>query len=615
MLVEAPQVSMLDRCREIRRLCKKDGFVAGAEYILQHFTNNETKIVYDEQEAVNIIRHLIGSFLLKRKYKAACAILWGDEIFNTNPRSARLIWENIEKNATLLVMGAGAMSKSYSIAVWIVLDWLADPTGTCVKIVSVTKEHAKTNVLAYIKNLLHSALIPITCDSASSTINFEEDGHKDDKQGIHLVAIPQGDTGANRIKGFHPVPRGFEHPQFGPNTRIRVVLDEAEDIPEGVWADINNILTAISGTELIKIIGATNPANQDSKFASNAEPKDGWDIFDIETSDVWDSKLGWRVVRLDGAKCENVAEGRNIYPGMLTKQGYDRYCVMGDTNPEYYTMARGCYPQKGVAAHIIPMEYVGLARGHYTFYSKTTYCAAVDLAFEGGDRTVLTVGKFGRATDWYRGGIGSRFKDPKYVLQIEHQFELPKLKTLEMTELIIQNCKNLGIEPAWLIVDRTGNGTGVHDALTTMFGEEVIGLHFGKESTEMRVLQDDTQSAHELYEGVVTELWFSMRKFIEFNYLKFSETLNITDGLLHELTSRKFKQVTKGRLRVESKGEYKSRGNKSCDRADSLSLLVHLIRMRSEHAPMMLELVPDPRPRKAHVGIVDKIDYIDFSED
>jgi hypothetical protein len=60
--------------------------------------------------------------------------------------------------------------------------------------------------------------------------------------------------------------------------------------------------------------------------------------------------------------------------------------------------------------------------------------------------------------------------------------------------------------------------------------------------------------------------------------------------IFNQLTSRRFQRVSKGRVRVENKDSYRARnGGHSPDEADTLVMIVHLIRMRGEVLPGMVE--------------------------
>lgn len=608
--------AQLEKHQELKRILEtdhEDRLVDGASFVVREISKSKSgKIFVDSGNAVQYLMDYVEHMLGKGGFIEIADLLWGDNIFSAKPRSVKMIWDTLPISSEVYIMGAGSMGKSYSVAVWLLLDWLQDPEMTCVKVLSLTKEHAKRNIFAHIKTLHESSRIPLVGRRLDNSIQATED----DKQGFHLVTIPKGDKGVGILRGFHPVPRLKPHAKFGPLSRIRVILDETEEIPVGVWEGVDNILITKDGVENVKVIGPSNPRDQNSQYGIRCEPAGGgWPTVSIESSERWKSKSGADILRLDGARCENVIERRIVYPGLLTGEGYDRYLSRGDSLPDYYTMARGWFPPQGVHGSAIPQEFVEQAKGSFIFMGKVQYCTATDLAFTGGDKCVMTIGRFGKATGWKNySGETFMFKEPRFGLQIESQVSLPKLKSLEQSKNIEEVSKSYHIPPRWTALDKTGNGQGVFDILTTNFGPEVLGVGYGEASTDKPIMEDDTEKASELYAGVVTELFFAASKFMEFDCLKFGPGLNLIE-LSKQLTNRRWKMDGK-RRRIESKDEYKARTRQhSPDEADSLTMLVHLVRMRSEFTAAML---PDTRPSESHQqmehGIVDRLEFKNFDD-
>lgn len=611
VLEEKSKNEKLSELRAILQKREENSVMDAAAYLLTNIVKNKPKKAFvTELNASLYLLQYVQCLLDRGLYLEAANLLWTDEMFNVRPRSVRMIWDKLPKISELIIMGAGSMGKSYSMAVWTLLDWIRDPEGTGVKVISSTQEHAKRNVFAHIKNLHECAMISLPGVRMDKWIQVGDN----DRCGIHLQTIPVGQNGKGTLRGFHPSPRTENHPQFGSLTRVRVILDEAEEIPSGVWEDVDNLLITKDGLEHIKIMGASNPRDRNSKFGKRCTPEGGWPTVNIEESEEWKSDLGWDVIRLDGSRCENVEKREIVYAGLQTWDGYERYLKLGDNSPEYFTMARGWFPEQGLQSSVIPDDFIERSKGSYIFTGKVIYCAAVDLAFEGGDHAPMTIGRWGMAVGWNPlNGKTIMFPQSRYALQVESQFDLEKTHTNDMADQIIEACKNLKIPPDWLIVDRTGNGTGVHDMLKLKYGANVMGLNYGEKATHRKVLDDDTMLADELYDGVVTELFFATRKFIEFEYLKFGPSLRL-ERLQPELTGRRYNQKKKEKVRVESKKEFRSRGNKSPDYADSLTLLVHVVRLRSDFTATMLATSSQVVANTPEIGYVDKLNFINFDQ-
>lgn len=610
----------LDLAHEIRAEAERDemrGILYAAAHILKNAASgSNTPKTIDEKQAKAIVLQYVQDLLDKDQFEAAATILWGSTVYDWRPASARETWRCLFEYDKLLIQGAGAMGKTFNAAAWFLLDWMRDPYYTCVKVVSLTEAHAQRNVFAAIKTFYRTALVKPEYEGGEDLVKSIQ-ANDDDKNGIHLVAVPKGDSGTGTLRGFHPAPRaGKPHPRWGLMSRTHVVLDEAEEVPAGVWEGLQNILSAADtdgAKGRIKIFGASNPKDRMSEFGKRCEPKHGWISIDCEDDFEWESREGWRVLRLDAARCENVTHKRIVFPGFQTYEGYMAYEARGRT-AEYYTMARGFFPQEGISMAIITPAMMDNSIGIVRFIGPVVPLAAFDLALEGNDQVICSHGRFGLADGWTpRDGKFIDFKKPKVVLQLDGQILFPKKATLEQTAAIIKFCKQMRIGPNWLCVDRTGNGAGIHDSLCSLFGSEVMGVNYSWAASETHILGDDSQKANELYNGVVTELIFGLAKYLEFEFLKIAPSFR-NDELVKQSISRRYKQLGKGLVRVESKGDYVKRTRQhSPDSLDSLSLLVYLMRQRGGAVPTMTDPKPEPIEKKIET-IVDNLEFVDFSE-
>lgn len=596
--------------------------VEAARYILQNCVKKGAlpkRIKLNETDAVRTIRRYAHHFLDQGDYASAAILYWpGGALFNPRPRSVRLVWQAIQQTSKLLIPGAASMGKSYTIGVYYLLDYERDPEYTCVKVASATGTHAKTNVFAHIKTLHAQASIPMAGERMQFSItspragNEPQDQERDDKQGIHLMTVQDGEDASASVRGFHTYPRLTPHPTFGTHSRIRVIVDEAEGVPWGIWEGVDNILSSRTDQESIKVVAATNPKNKNCPFGQRAEPEGGWDQVSVEVSERWESRMGWTVCRLDAARCENVEQRRDVYGGLQSWIGYRDYLVKGDQSPEYYCMARGWWPVDGIASVVIPENYVSSARGTLSFVGPVLWALTLDPAFEGDDDAMAAAARVGDAKGWTdMAGKYHEFDKVRVAIQLEQLFPLKKGRTEAMGEQMIRLANQLKVNPSMMAVDRTGNGTGIHDYLRYRFGDAVMGLMFGEAATEKKVLLEDLKRACDEYDGLVTELYFATRKFLEFGYMKISPGVRL-ERLLPELSGRQYRIGSKGKVRVESKKEYKHRGNrKSPDEADAVTIMVHLVRHRSEIMPAMLATPEHFAPTVA-TGVVDELDSLTF---
>lgn len=572
-------------------------------------------------EQANLVLTVFLQFLLDRqRYIDAATLLWAPTLFSGEPRSVRMIWDALFTNSAVMIPGAASMGKSYSLGVWMMLDWLRDPNFTNIQVVGPSETHLERNLFSHLVKLHRGSSIPLPGEIRQLEITCDP---KNKDSGILGVVVPVGKKAAGRLQGVKVVARPKPHPQFGPLTRLRVVLEEAENIPVGIFEDVTNIISNSSGVERFKIAAPFNPKDPNSQCAMRCEPVGGWESLDVETSETWMSKRGWRVVRLDSYKSENVVMGQEVFFGMQTKEGLEKLILNagGVGTPGYYTMARGWYPPQGIDLAVIPQHLVTDLFGTYEFVESPRSTAGVDVALEGGDNAILVLGKTGLASGWRKAAVDGkespliRFYDEasnpiaKEVLQVEQIYTLPKGDTVKLVEEIKRVCRGAYVKGEYLAVDRTGNGAGVHDMLASTPGFTAAkGINPSESPTERKILQEDQQLPCDEYSLLLSELWFAVRKFIEFGFLKLSPNIP-SDPIVSELTGRRF-LLTQKKTKVESKKDYRSRGNKSPDRADGLTMLLHVVRMQSRGAPSIngdssRDDFGEPPPQK--IGTTDRM--------
>lgn len=546
-------------------------------------------------DAIVVLQTVLHSLLNSDQYLLAATLCWGEPLFDPRPRSVQLIWKAITTRTRVLIMGAGAMGKTYTVMAHDLLDWVRDPWYTTIKIISTTAGHARAQTISILVRFHRQSIVPLPGYIRQGYIGMDKD---DRRSSISEVAIDKGsevEGKSGKLQGFHPLPRPKPHPVFGRLSRVRARLDEAEDVPVLVWPGLSNMMLTESEDDMnVAICGMFNPRRRDSAVAVRAEPQGGWRNFNIDKSEEWISSKGFYVLRLDGAKCENVVQKRKVYEGLLTYKAYTELENLGMNHPDYYTFGRGAYPVTSAAFNIVPAYALDDSRGTLIWQRAPRPLATLDSAFEhGGDAAIYTAGMYGEAIGFIPdGGKARRFRQPKWAIQIDQQFAIDKTaltmigseeksaNTLLMARNIIDLSKRLGVTPEWFAMDRTGNAKGLHDTLQLNWGN-TLGINWGEGATELTVLEEDTEKASEIYDDVITEMFFAFGRWAEFGYLAFSPAME-TGPLFAQLSSRQYRRIGKLKVRIESKKEYKKRlSTESPDEADSAVMIVHLVRMRA----------------------------------
>lgn len=598
-----------------------------------------------EKSANTFLLGAVHNLLNTGRADRAAQILWSPNQFTPEPISVKAVWNLYDTANMGLIMGAAKMGKSFSMGVRLFLEWVRDSEWTSIRVVGPSENHLEENLFSHLVALHSRASLEMPGEVGSLFIGLDR---RDQLSSIRGLVIPKGNTKkAGRLQGGHRRPRAKPHPVFGALSRLFIFLDEIENVPNGVWLDIDNVLSEIEKEggpgAGFKIFGAYNPTNSGDEVAKRAEPTFGWSSVDEDTHFRWKSIRGWDVLRLDAEKTENVLQGKTIFPGLQTRDGLETIArnAGGRNAPGYRTMGRGMYPSMGMEATVIPPGLLDKWRGTFIWYENPQPVGSTDLALEGGANSSHTLGKFGKATGikWppsllHPEGYTQMFKDrsgnvvPRWALQANSQFPLSKGDTVAMKDSVLLVNRRSGVVGRFYACDRTGHGAGVADLLRNEWSGEIHDVNYSESATEAKMMLEDSKNCKEQFERMQTELWFALRAWGEFGYFLISPEMDMTK-LTQQLTQRRFR--TSGRVaKVESKKDYMSRGFASPDEADSLTLLVHAARkgsglilsMRPEHLPDVPGADPsspgDDWPGQygndVHVDVSNKADYLDTAE-
>ncbi len=540
-----------------------------------------------EPVAKELCYSLLGWCLENDRYDLAASMLWGETLFTYKPRCTRMVWEEIKNNSSLMMMGSASMSKSYGAGVWLLLDWIRDPEYTNVNLIGPSEDHLKDNLFTHLVTLHQSSTLPLPGHIGDLFIGLDS---KKRKGAIRGIIVPIGKRPAGRLQGKKLVPRKTPHPKFGGMSRMRVFIDELEKVPTGIYKDLDNLFANFSGdTEAFKILCAFNPEDPNGPAATRCEPEKGWPAFNADTDEIWTSKRGWRVLRLDAAKCENVVQKKMVYQGLQSYEGFCRIIqnAGGMDSPGYWSMARGCFPRGGAVYSVLSSTQLEKFKGEFIFAEAPIEVGAVDLALEGGDTAEFSQGRFGKAAGYrlpptpdFPKGKEFLFTDSngarrvQWALQIDQVFPLPSAETVAMAQAVKENMLRLHIKPEHMMLDRTGNGAGVHDLLKDTM-PEIMGINYSQAATKRKILEEDTHTPLEDFERAASELWFALKAWIEFGFVKIKPA-TLGEDLSKELGSRRY---APGKTRkVESKPDYKARGNGSPNKADTVTLLLAGVR-------------------------------------
>lgn len=549
----------------------------------------------NNRDAVKLCWELVEWCLSRNHYADAARLLWRPNIFTPEPRSTQMVWDAIDGYCSIFLMGASSMSKSYSCGVYFMLDWVRDPDYTSVLVVGPTEDHLARNLFPHLTRLHREASLPMPGEVSEMFIGKDR---RNQSAGICGVVIPRGPRAAGKLQGAKRFQRSAPHPQFGGRSRLRALLDEIENIPSGVWSDLDNLTSNIDSSpdsvEGLKIVGAFNPKDITSPVAQRAEPPQGWRKLDPDKDEVWTSKRGWRVARLDAEKSENVLQGKEVYPGLQTQIGLAKLAQScgGKETAGYYTFGRALYPLETMFYAVVSPAVLTEWEGEYLWLAKPRPVAGVDVALEGVDTCTMALG-------WYGTAMGYKDADGKKVLwqtdngisiarpalQLASFFRFPKGPTMVMAKAVREALEANGVLPQWAMLDRTGNGAGVHDVLRETWNPDIQGANGSESASNLKIIEEDLDIASVLYDRTYSEVWFALSKWFEFGLMKVMPGLPESEALHRELVDRRFEPRVKNR--VEAKKDWRRRQSEdiSPDYADAAGLLLHCVRKASRVVP------------------------------
>lgn len=592
--------------------------------------------VDNEKDAKTALQSLERNLHDAGLFREQAVLLWGNTMFNANPSVVRAVFDEVALHSRLLIQGSSSLSKTFSGGVLFYLFWRMDPMWTNVTLCAVNEAHLRSNLFSHIVALHNACALPIT-DNDKERIKINETDltiRMDDalpEMKIEGVLLKQSQVSSGALRGKKPKPyRKVAHPKFGNSSRVLILIDEGTSVPAGAYEDIKTTEASIDPSrDTVKIVIAYNPIDLTSKCVQMAEPEDGWDIEQVDTLYKWVGKSGYNVLRLDAKNFENVVERKVIYPGMHTYEAYLGFLKQGDKSAAYWALARGFPPLSDSAWTVIPPGWMQSQKGEPVYVGKVTTIAAVDTALQGSDKALMAVGRWGEAAGWRDiKGVMTWFEDrlnpgrrkTRHVLVIDQIFTLPKTNnTVEVIQEVMGRCKQMGIQPEDVAMDATGNAAGVWSHAVKYWGN-VLGVQFGEKASEIKVISEDQQTAYDIYDGKVTELWFAFKRWLDpiVCAVLMNPTLQVPE-LFSQMTTRRYNNVKGGKVRIEAKEVYRARTRMgSPDEADVSTLLLELVRQRMNIIPGMQETTPETGQKEGREKVslknADEADTLDIED-
>lgn len=554
------------------------------------------------EEAVTLLLELFYTLLNSGKMEEAASMLWDINMFDWRPRCTRDIWNAMNTKSLVLLQGGSSMSKSYAPCVWLFLDWLRDPRWTTVICVGPKQQHLEDNVFSNLSRLHRHAALPIPGEVGDLLICIDR---RDKVGAIQGRVAPRGAHGVV-LQGASKLPkRDKVHPKFGGSGRVRVFLDELEDMPPLIHTDLANAVAGIdfSDPSKMKIIAAYNPKNRTGKVAELAEPPNGWDTVDADTDFEWTSKRGWTVLRLDPHRSENVLLGEKIYHGLQTRDSLDalREQSGGEDTSNYQTFGRGMFPGSGSTTSAVPLHWLGNCVGEVVWRNGFDTFMGFDLA-RTGDSSVGVEVRYGIITErrWpgWKDDPSRRvvFPRPRPCVLVVRVHKLVSGDTVTVGKAVASLLRALAVTAERVNFDPGGPAGGAADVVAHEFSPDVSVTWAASSPPDKRVMADDRVTQKDSgFKFAQDAMYYALRRYAEYGFLVFDSDLDTEDRdrIFSELSMRQWKDSAMTRL--EPKHAFKVRNNgRSPDFADALALAVHQCRMKGGFMPSLDDAARDP---------------------
>ena len=569
--------------------------VKGANMLLEAMEVGGRFDAKQVKDAKEFIKAAVYKLLDQDDYASAATLMFGFDYFDARPQHVQDLFRIARERDEVVAFGASSMSKSYCLAIWMVCDYLRDPEYTNIIVASVGESHLKGNLFSGLIQAVGSSIIDVGLECKISSMSIKRKGSETLDAGIYGKTFPQDKNfSTGRLRGIKPVKRtGKGHPQFGKMGRVRILLDEASSIPEGVYKDFGSAMSSNNGQGRVKFFVAFNPTIVEHWTTEIAKPVGGIEMIDEDKDIEWESERGWKVYRLDGMRSPNVIARKEMCAGVMTWDAMKKKISSGENSMDYWVYGRGMWMRRGHFSNIIPMNFLTDNRGELIFPEGAENVASVDVAF-AADKVIMTVGRWGVSSGFRRpDGEKEMFMHEgqpitRWSLQIDQQFQIdvPLSDTIKLSNEIIRLCKDMKIAAEWLVLDRTGVGQGTYDCIANYYGA-LLGINWQEGASEVKFFAEQDMKPKDEYANVGTEMWFATKAWLEHGVIKIGLAVK-ANPLFTELTTRRYKPRG-SRVIVESKPEYKARaaGGASPDYGDSTIMLAQLCRLRGSYLPSL----------------------------
>jgi hypothetical protein len=512
--------------------------------------------------------------------RAIDAIVWPTE-FEYHKYSEEHTQAFCEDSA-VAVSGGGGTSKSTSVAAYALkFHWCA-PACTAVLIASTTIEAAERRVWKEILRLYYAAhrklqnvfgTVPIRKPKPMIQMRDKE-GNVDIAHGLFIIAVAKGEIekGINSIKGFH-------------EPRMLYIGDETDSIQQAVVDAKQNLRI---GCEEFQEIWLGNDPSLLNPLGQLMQPERGKPV--TLAHKKWRSAEGLLCIRSSGYDSPNIPVKK--YRGIVTQEDINSITKNGErrNSAMAWVMIEGLHPPEGCDDTVLSESTLFKFNCFESVTWQRSYIesASLDPAF-GGDPCVLR---------FFRRGLDT--KGTMRILMTE-RIEIPieadqanNPAEYQIAAKTKEQCKSRSIPPEEFVIGMTGIGRGTAAVLQREWSPRINVCDESGACSDMIVSEEDPRPSKEKYDRRVTELYMSIREFVEADMIRGMDT----QYTALQLCARKVEP--KGKLQsLEKKRDMKDRGQPSPNDSDALAFYIDMLRTKGINASVQTQVKKDYRKELA----------------
>lgn len=489
------------------------------------------------------------------------------KLFIRNPWSEEMI-DALCEHRYVGIGGPAACSKSETLAMWLIVNYLANPRKVLGVVLSTSLKEARKRIWGSMVDFIRAIPapgLPLKVVDSQGLIRYESPTFKaSDRASLALIAAErkQEKEAISKLLGMH-------------NDLVIVVADELTELTESIleYAMPGGNLTS---NPTYQFVGLSNPNGYYDPFAKIWKPKDGWTSITVDST-RWETEHGIGI-HFDAMRSPNVIAGKTLYPFLPTLQKIEdaKKAEGGEKSIRFWRMIRGFMCPLGqedlIYAEVDIVKYKGDEPAQWND-EPVIHVAGLDPGFtNGGDRSIAFKGTLGTTTDGVRTLCFNFYEElvaDVTKVNISHSEQI--------CELYKKFCERNAVLPYNSAVDSTGGGSPFCDLLNSLWSRDFLRVHFGGGASKQSVSLTDPKLGCELYHDRVTEIWYSGKELLRNGQIK-----GLIPAQIHEMAARKYGTTgADKKIYVESKKDMKfNTGGKSPDIADAGFILLALCRER-----------------------------------